>query len=559
MIYLSTKTIGLLLPETVLAVVAVAIYVAGAFSPARRIWSWVAAGGVAVSAAALAGQGLATVASGPLTIDPLAQYIRWLALMMGLLFILMSSRPAAAGQAPEYVGSLLLVVAGLMLAAGASELVLLFVGLELISIPTYVLLYLGRRGAQSQEAAMKYFFLSVLSSAILLYGFSFLYGVSGATELVKIRQALTAPAAGGWGLLPLLAMVLIFAGLAFKLAVVPFHFYAPDVYQGTTNPNAGLLAVFPKIAGLVVLVRLATVAMPGLERFGWQMAMPLAVLSMTLGNVVALWQDNIRRLLAYSSIAHAGYMLIGLAAGLAAAGGAETPGGLDGIGAALFYLAVYVLATTGTFAALTWLGREGSEIENVDDLAGLGRLQPVAALAVALFMFSLAGIPILAGFWGKLALFASALAIHEPASGGDPVRVWFIALAVIGVLNAAVAAAYYLRIVAVMYFRSSLAIPKAQGGPGAWMAMVISAILVLALGIYPGPLMHDANRASPTAARPAHILGGRDVSGGRGSCRAGVKGVGGQGSGVRNWPSHAWHPACRCDKMTHRLLTGSRA
>jgi NADH-quinone oxidoreductase subunit N len=507
MIYLSTKTVGLLIPEIVLAAVAVAIYVAGAFVPARRIWSWLAAGGVLVAALSLAGQGLSAAASGPLTIDPLAQYIRWLGLMMGLLFILLSSRPASAGQAPEYVGSLLLVVAGLMLASGAAELVLLFVGLELISIPTYVLLYLGRRDASSQEAAMKYFFLSVLSSAILLYGFSFLYGVSGSTELVKIRQALSAAptATGGWGLLPLLAMVLIFAGLAFKLAVVPFHFYAPDVYQGTTNPNAGLLAVFPKIAGLAVLVRLVLVAMPGLERFGWQMAMPLAVMSMTLGNVVALWQDNLRRLLAYSSIAHAGYMLIGLAVGLASAAGAETSAGLDGVGAALFYLAVYVLATTGTFAALTWLGREEREIENVDDLAGLGRVQPVAALALAVFMFSLAGIPLLAGFWGKLTLFASALSIHERAAGGDPVRVWFIGLAVVGVLNAAVAAAYYLRIVAVMYFRSSLAIPKAQGGPGAWVAMVVCAALVLALGVYPGPLLRDANRASPTAGRPGQV------------------------------------------------------
>jgi NADH-quinone oxidoreductase subunit N len=273
---------------------------------------------------------------------------------------------------------------------------------------------------------------------------------------------------------------------------VPFHFYAPDVYQGTTHANAALLSVVPKAAGLVALVRLVLVTMPDMDPYGWRIALCLSVLSMTLGNLLALWQDNLRRLMAYSSIANAGYMLIGLAAGLASPGAA---GWWDGIGAMLFYLVVYAAATLGVFAALAHLGSDRRQVEMIDELAGLGRTRPLVAGALALLLFSLAGLPPLAGLWGKLLLFGSALDVD--AGGAEGRQPWFIALAVIGVLNAVVAAFYYLRIVGVMYFRAPLATPRAEGGPGAWIATVACTVLVRALGVYPGPLVRASHTASP--------------------------------------------------------------
>lgn len=492
-------------PEMALVATAVLIYIAGAFVDARGLWSLIALAGFVLAAALLAGSPV--VVAGSVAIDPLAQYGRWLALGTGVLLLLSAWRPLEHGT-PEYVGSLVLTIAGVMIVAMAADLVLLFVGLELVSIPTYILLYVGRRGAEGQEAAVKYFFLSILASAMLLYGFSFLYGTTGSTELAAIHARLAgqavaaATAAGPGGVIVLanLAMVLVFAGLGFKIAAVPFQFYAPDVYQGTTHANAGLLSVVPKAAGLLALVRVVAMTLGplGQQTYPWQIAMALAVLTMTFGNVMALWQQNVRRLLAYSSIAHAGYMLIGLSVYLASQS-APTAARWDGVGGLLLYLAVYALATIGTFAALACLGRGEKQIDSVEELAGLGwtrgPLRPLLAWSIAIFMFSLAGIPPLAGFWGKLAVFASALDV--PGVSSD-VRTWFVVLAVIGVLNAAVAAAYYLRIVGVMFFRMPLGTPPTQDRAGGMLAStLLAAGLVLLVGLAPGYWLRGANQASP--------------------------------------------------------------
>ncbi len=492
---MTAETCWLLGAEIVLVAVAVAIYLGGTFVELRRSWSWVAGAGV-LAAGVLLALAHGTSSPGSVVFDPLALYVRWLALGAGALLVLASVRREKLGT-PEYVGSLLLVLAGLMLVAGSGDLVLLFVSLELISIPTYILLYLGRRNTQNQEAAAKYFFLSVLASAILLYGFAFLYGATGATNLEGIRQVLAdaafqPDAASGSIVLGRLALLLIFAGLSFKAAAVPFHFYAPDVYQGTTHANAALLSVVPKAAGLVALVRLAAVALPGLEGTGWRVAAALALLSMTVGNVLALWQDNLRRLLAYSSVAHAGYMLIALAVAVAAG---RTVAGESGVGALLFYLAVYAAATIGAFAAFECLGRREEPVNTMDELAGLGQTRPGAAAMIAVFMFSLAGVPPLAGFWGKLGIFASALRVDDLGPEGN-LRKWFIGLAVVGVLNAALAAAYYLRVVAVMYFRTPLATPEWRRLPA---AAVVCAVLVVGIGVYPGLLWRAAENASVTS------------------------------------------------------------
>jgi NADH-quinone oxidoreductase subunit N len=255
------------------------------------------------------------------------------------------------------------------------------------------------------------------------------------------------------------------------------------------------------------LVRIVIAGMTGpgeslheLASFGWMVALVVSLATMTLGNLVALWQQNIRRLLAYSSIAHAGYMMIGVAVAMAVAGGAKGINNVDGVGAMLFYLLVYAVATLGAFALLAWLSEERRQIDQVDDLAGLWRSHPWAAAVMAIFMFSLTGLPPLAGFFGKFTLFIGALGID--ASGAESsvgLRPWFLALAIVGVINAAISAGYYLRVVSIMFFRPSLAVPPAQGGIGAAAISVICAGIVVALGCNPAAMIEAANRASQAA------------------------------------------------------------
>jgi len=489
----TSETLRHLTPEFVLIAVAMLIYTAGLFCDLRRGWKWIGAGGLATAAVALVwSQQTAPPEGGAIAADPLACYIRWLALGMGILLVMSICRPAAKGTS-WHIGSLLLAVAGLMLTASAADLVLLFASLELISIPIYVLLWLGREGPDSAEATAKYFFPGILASAMLLYGFAFLYGMTGSTNLGAAAEALANPAgvSGNFGAFARLALVLVFAGLGFKIAAVPFHFYAPDVFQRTTHGNAALLSTVPKAAGFVAMVRLLGPAMANAEPGAWRIILLTVVLTMTLGNVLALWQDNLRRLLAYASIAQTGYILMGLAAATAMA--ETTPGG--GIGAMWFYLCTYAIATIGTFAALEYLGRVERSLDNIDELAGLARTRPAIAAVIAVLMLSLTGIPPLAGFWAKLFVFRSTLDVGMPG-----LRPWFVALAIIAALNAVVAAVYYLRIVRVMYFRVPLGTPKAEGGRGPWLVAVLSAAMVILIGILPGPLRNESNKALPGGA-----------------------------------------------------------
>jgi NADH-quinone oxidoreductase subunit N len=490
-----------------------AICIAGGFMDLRRCWGWIAAAGLLAAASTLYSQsvcqwpGQCLPHSGPFALDCLAYYARWLALAFAGLLVLLASGPLAGSRAAEPLGSVLVATAGLMLAAGAGNLVLLIVGLELISIPTYILLYLGPRETGAQEATVKYFFLGLLASAMLLAGLGFLYGASGSLELPAICQRLADPQTPSAGFAAL-ALVLILAGLGFKIAVVPLHFYAPDVYQGTTYANAALLSSVPKAAGLIVLLRIAAAALPQVGNHAWQIALVLAMLTMTVGNVMALWQDNLRRLLAYCAIAQAGYLLMGLAAGLVPG---EMPRALCPPAALLFHLCAYALAMIGTFAALGYLGRGEAQVEAVDELAGLGRTRPLPAALLAVFMFSLAGMPPLAGFWGKLALLGSVLSVPGTAPAGGGLHPWFTALAIVAVLNIAVAAAYHVRIVAVVYFRTPLAVPKAQGGPGPWLAAATCAALTIVVGLCPGPLWResaDAGRAASVVVRERRQNGG---------------------------------------------------
>jgi NADH-quinone oxidoreductase subunit N len=520
------------LPEALLVLVATAIYVAGTFGGSRRVW-----GAVATAALAAAGVLLfatAHVDTGLVSADPLAVAAKFCFLVAGLLFVGLSWGDAAGALQPtadrplverpdrsaEYFASLLLVVAGTMLASCAADLVLLFLGLELISIPTYLLLYLVRHDATGQETATKYFFLSVLSSAFLLYGFSFLYGVTGSTRLEAITASFASGAStlgGESGALPLvlLALALIFAGLGFKVAAVPFH--APDVYQGTTPMLAGLLAFAPKAAGFIALLRVATLTVSldvvhkAFDHGAW-LAILIAMITMTGGNVLALLQDNVRRLLAYSSIAHAGYLMIAVAVGFWDGFLAFSGAPFAGNQAVLFYLVAYGLATIGAFGVLVYLSRTARPVDYVDDLAGLGWTHPLVGMAMAVFLFSLTGIPPLAGFWAKLAVFYSALSAGS-LSGGVRFSLgwWFYAVAVVGVVNAAIAAVYYLRVIRVMYLRGAAAVLKPGGGRPAFAAVVLCAVLIIVVGLFPrwtldrARLAADAaNPAIPVAATIAH-------------------------------------------------------
>ncbi len=467
------QTILLLLPEFILIVTAMLVMVGGAFtrttiqteasSSGPMAWTIVSFVGCLGAFAALCTQpGLLNsdtlTTSGPVLLDSLGGTMRILSLELSLLCVLALHRTAAASQRTEFLGMVLLMFAGLSLTCWAGNLVVLLLALELISIPIYVLLFVARGDDAAAEATVKYFFLSILASAMFLLGLSLLFGIVGSVDLVAMQRYFAGAGVGGGpgAALVMVAGAALLAGIGYKIAIVPFHFYAPDVYQSTTNGTAGLLAVVPKIAGILVLLRILVVLLPAQLAFGWQTALVLAMVTMTVGNVCALWQKNLRRMLAYSSIAHAGYMLIGCAVSLAVATG-ETAGDhslCNGFSGTLLYLIMYSIATLGTFAVLCEVGTDerGKPLDRVNQLAGLGRRRPWMAGVLAICMFSLGGIPPLAGFWGKMTLFTGAISTAQSSATLPGGRPWFLAMSLVAVLNTAIAAAYYLRIVGVAYF-----------------------------------------------------------------------------------------------------------
>ena len=392
----------------------------------------------------------------------------------------------------------------------ANDLVTLFLTLELISISTYILLYLFRIDPAAQEAALKYFLLSVFSSALLLFGFSYLYGLGGTTNIPALADALTHGDEDGalavrLPAVVLIALVMIVSGLGFKITAVPFHFYAPDVYQGTATPAAALLAFVPKVAGFIALLRV--LGFIGIDPrtsgltlgnetpvFLWI----LAAFTMSLGNVLALLQTNLKRLLAYSSVAHAGYMLVALAAAHHIQASDKMAGlsGLGGVPAVLFYLVAYGGMTVGAFAVLAYLSTPERPVENEDDLAGLSRSHPGLALMMTLFLFSLIGIPLTAGFVGKLLIFLGALSVE-----GDR-AIFYRELALLMALNAAIGAWYYLRIITKMYLHAPIKPLEPAGVGRSWpilAALWICTILTLGLGL-PNPL---TNRIMQIAEAPS--------------------------------------------------------
>ena len=452
-------SLQLIVPEAILLGTACLLFLAAAFVDGSRAVAALRQLAGAATIAALLAAGVAWMAAdsvaaagpGPFRLDGLAWLAKGMVLFAGLPLLLIAWNQVSEDHVAESHACLLIILAGASLTAAANDLIGLFLALELVSIPTYVFLYLPRRDAAAQEAVLKYFLLSVFSSAVVLFGFSYLYGATGTTSLPAIEAAIQNSAAAANPAALRVGLGAVVAGLCFRIAAVPFHFYAPDVFQGLTASNASLLSFVPKVVGFAALLRIVapllsgdTPASPGSLEFQLGGVLwILAVLTMFAGNVLALLQTDLMRLMAWSSVAHTGYMLIGMAAGQ------QAGSAVSGTEALLFYLAAYGAMSLGVFAAVSCLGRT-RRIASIHDLAGLAQSRPGTAFLLAVFLFSLTGLPPTAGFLGKLNLFWAAWAEGTPSF-----RVLAVALAV----NAGIAAWYYLRIVAVMYLDS----PPSEG------------------------------------------------------------------------------------------------
>lgn len=370
-------------------------------------------------------------------------------------------------RAGEYYALILFGAVGMSLMSSAVELVLIFIALEISSISTYVLAGFRRRAAVSSEASIKYFLLGSFATAFFLYGVALMFGATGSTNITAIGEAL------GSGSLPVLAdagVALMFVGLGFKVAAAPFHVWTPDVYEGAPSPIVGFMSTAPKAAVFAVLLRIFFEAhAPGRIWLIWV----VAALSMTLGNIAALVQENIKRLLAYSSIAHAGYVLVAFAA---------LPD--NGIPAVMFYTASYAAMNVGAFAVVSHFGRAGERYVTMEDYAGLGRRSPLLSLMLTIFLLSLIGIPITGGFFAKFYVFSAALQAN------------LVGLTIIGVVNSAVAAYYYLRIIVVMYMREPRETGPLPGVPaGLAAALALSAAATIYLGVLPGRFLEFASRS----------------------------------------------------------------
>jgi NADH-quinone oxidoreductase subunit N len=376
----------------------------------------------------------------------------------------------------EFISLLLFSLLGMMVLISAGSFLTLFLGLELMSLCLYALVALNRDSAQSTEAAMKYFVLGALSSGLLLYGISMLYGATGSLDMREVAHTVTRLAQSDADhRLLVFGLVFVVAGLAFKIGVVPFHMWIPDVYHGATTPVTLIISSGPKVAAFAMIIRMLVNALPALAPDWQQMLALLAILSIALGNITAIAQSNLKRMLAYSAIAHMGFMLLGLLSGNVAG---NLMNRADAYSASLFYMIIYTVMTVGSFGMLLYLSHAGFDCENLDDLKGLNRRSPWHAMLMMIIMFSLAGIPPTAGFYAKLAVFQAAVAAGH---------VW---LAVAAVLLSLVGAFYYLRVVKLMYFDE----PAAETGPvraqhvGRFV-LAANGLVLLLLGIVPQKLM----------------------------------------------------------------------
>jgi NADH-quinone oxidoreductase subunit N len=431
--------------------------------------------GIWASVVAYSNSGLAF--QGMLIVDGFATFFRIVVLVVGLLTVLCSIHYLEIEKAssPAFYALILYSVVGQSLMAASGELIMVFIGLEISSIASYVLAGYLRDDKRNNESALKYFLLGSFATAFLLYGIAWIYGITGTTDLMEIRRVLANPDLAPPAALIGLSAALMFVGLAFKVSAVPFQIWAPDVYQGASAPVSAFLSTGPKAAAFAVLLRIFLTAFEPIRDRWEPLVWTTALLTMIVGNFAALTQTNIKRLLAYSSIANAGYVLVAIAAQSQV-----------GTAAAMFYLAAYIFMQIGAFAVVTHIARQGERFVNVDDLAGLGQTQPATAAMLSVFLLSLIGVPLTGGFFGKFYIFKAALDSH---------LVW---LTVIGLLTTAVAAYYYLRIIVVMYMRDSTKesadLPPLT--PALQLALWASVICTFLLGIFPSWVLEFAQRSA---------------------------------------------------------------
>jgi len=461
------------LPEIVLAVGAMALLMLGAYRGQRATPLVVA---LAVVLLALTGvleiclpAGKHVTFGGSFIVDNYARFLKVLALIGSAATLLLSLEFLGheSRRIFEYAILILISTAGMMVLISAGDLIMLYLGLELMSLALYVVAASNRDNVKSTEAGLKYFVLGALSSGMLLYGMSLIYGFTGTVSFAGVAAAAKAGSIG-----VAFGIVFLLAGLCFKVSAVPFHMWTPDVYEGAPTPVTAFFASAPKVAAMAVFVRVVLSAFPNVMHEWQQIVVFVAIASMALGSFAAIGQRNIKRLMAYSSIGHMGFALVGLAAGTA-----------EGAQGVVLYLAIYVAMTLGSFAVIITMKRNGQAVEQISDFAGLSRTKPVLAFFFAMLLFSLAGVPPLAGFFAKFYVFIAAI------------KAGLFTLSVVGVLCSVVGAFYYLNIIKVMYFDE----PAGAVDPmriELRTVLAIAGIFNLLFFVYPGPLVSAATAAA---------------------------------------------------------------
>ena len=473
------------LPEIVLTCGALVLLIVDLILPKRdgAVFGVAIVTLLATAAAVLSFAGVnVTASAGLLAIDGFATFFKLVFILSAVMTVLMSGSylRVEGVRAGEYCFLILCATLGMMFMASGVDLITLFIGLETMAIAFYILAGFLKPSERSNEAAVKYFLLGAFSLGLLLYGMSLLYGATGTTSLNGIAAAL---AGGERSLVLILALILIGAGMGFKIAAVPFHMWAPDVYEGAPTPVTAFLSVGSKAASFAMLLRIFFVGLPFLVSDWQTLFWVLAAITMTVGNIAAITQTNTKRMLAYSSIAHAGYVLVGVVAGTE-----------RGITATLVYLWVYLFMQLGAFAIISMLRRQDVVGDELKDLSGLYFRKPFAAIAMLIFMLSLGGIPPTAGFMGKVWVFGAAI---------DQGFIW---LAVIGVVNSAISLYYYYRVIVFMWLKEETLGSDIEMSPAMATVLGIAVVGSIFFGIFPDMLFDHAQTASEVLGSPASVM-----------------------------------------------------
>jgi len=478
--------LGLLSPELVLLITGLLILILDMVfhhRDGRREWlPFVGIAGLvgALVAASLLWGRQESLLSGMMAVDSFALFFKVVAGLSTLLVIL-ASWDYFRGKTPyegEFYGLLVLAALAITLAASSTDLIMIYLSMEFLSIASYILVGYLRDDPKSNEGAIKYFLYGAIASGIMLYGMSLLYGVTGTTSLAEIAKVFAAGKVAGdmlWLVLP--ALVMLLAGFGFKIALVPFHQWAPDAYEGAPTPVTAFLSVGPKAAGFAILIRVFLAAFPAFQVDWVAVLAAISMVTMTLGNVVALKQTNIKRMLAYSSIAHAGYILIGFASVAL-----KSPSIFNGVNGVLLYLLGYLFTNVGAFVAVIAF-ENGTGSNQISDYAGLVKRSPWLAGTLFVLLLSLTGIPPTAGFLGKFFVFAAAI------------NVQFWALALVGIINSVIAAFYYLNVARYMFFLPAAEESRVKISPALAVALGIATAVTLLIGLYPQPFIDFATQS----------------------------------------------------------------